>query len=125
MNFTRLNTTIDRINQLILEKENIMKELNNEIKNLKDGKKEIESYMRKYADAEAKEQELLKKYEDIDGEKNTKRTSRRKINAQKTGASVQTNVKKEQLDEQKDVEDVQTVVQNQGKVNDDLKYFNH
>ena len=62
MNFTRLNTTIDRINQLILEKENIMKELNNEIKNLKDGKKEIESYMRKYADAEAKEQELLKKY---------------------------------------------------------------
>ena len=123
MNFTRLNTTIDRINQLILEKENIMKELNNEIKNLKDGKKEIESYMRKYADA--KEQELLKKYEDIDGEKNTKRTSRRKINAQKTEASVQTNVKKEQLDEQKDVEDVQTVVQNQGKVNDDLKYFNH
>ena len=83
MNFTRLNTTIDRINQLILEKENIMKELNNEIKNLKDGKKEIESYMRKYADAEAKEQELLKKYEDIDGEKNTKRTSRRKMNAQK------------------------------------------
>ncbi len=125
MNFTRLNTTIDRINQLILEKENIMKELNNEIKNLKDGKKEIESYMRKYADAEAKEQELLKKYEDIDGEKNTKRTSRRKISAQKTEASVQTNVKKEQLDEQKDVEDVQTVVQNQGKVNDDLKYFNH
>lgn len=125
MNFTRLNTTIDRINQLILEKENIMKELNNEIKNLKDGKKEIESYMRKYADAEAKEQELLKKYEDIDGEKNTKRTSRRKINAQKTEASVKTNVKKEQLDEQKDVEDVQTVVQNQGKVNDDLKYFNH
>ncbi len=125
MNFTRLNTTIDRINQLILEKENIMKELNNEIKNLKDGKKEIESYMRKYADAEAKEQELLKKYEDIDGEKNTKRTSRRKMNAQKADASVQTNVKKEQLDEQKDVEDVQTVVQNQEKVNDDLKYFNH
>lgn len=125
MNFTRLNTTIDRINQLILEKENIMKELNNEIKNLKDGKKEIESYMRKYADAEAKEQELLKKYEDIDGEKNTKRTSRRKMNAQKTEASVQINVKKEQLDEQKDIEDVQTVVQKQEKVNDDLKYFNH
>ena len=125
MNFTRLNTTIDRINQLILEKENIMKELNNEIKNLKDGKKEIESYMRKYADAEAKEQELLKKYEDIDGEKNTKRTSRRKMNAQKTEASAQTNVNKEQLDKQKDVEDVQTVVQNQEKANDDLKYFNH
>lgn len=125
MNFTRLNTTIDRINQLILEKENIMKELNNEIKNLKDGKKEIESYMRKYADAEAKEQELLKKFEDIEGEKNTKRLSRRKINAQKTEASVQANVKKEQLDEQKDIEDVQTVVQNQEKVNDDLKYFNH
>lgn len=125
MNFTRLNTTIDRINQLILEKENIMKELNNEIKNLKDGKKEIESYMRKYADAEAKEQELLKKYEDIDGEKNTKRTSRRKMNAKKTEASVQINVKKEQLDEQKDIEDVQTVAQNQEKANDDLKYFNH
>ena len=122
MNFTRLNTTIDRINQLILEKENIMKELNNEIKNLKDGKKEIESYMRKYANAEAKEQELLKKYEDIDGEKNTKRTSRRKINAE---TSVQTNVNKEQLDKQKDVEDVQTVMQNHEKVNDDLKYFNH
>ena len=125
MNFTRLNTTIDRINQLILEKENIMKELNNEIKNLKDGKKEIESYMRKYADAEAKEQELLKKFEDINGEKNTKRTSRRKINAQKTETSVQTNVNKEQLDKQKDVENVQTVAQNQEKANDDLKYFNH
>ena len=48
-----------------------------------------------------------------------------KTKVQKTETSVQTNVNKEQLDKQKDVEDVQPVVHNQEKVNDDLKYFNH
>lgn len=113
MNFTRLNAKIDRINQLILEKENVMKELNNEIKNLKDGKKEIESYMRKYADAEAKEQELLKKYEDIDAEKKSKRTSKKRCNSHKSETLIQNNVTEKQSDKLKSE-----------TIENDLKYFN-
>ena len=125
MNFTRWNTTIDRINQLILEKENIMKELNNEIKNLKDGKKKLEMYIKKYSNAIAEEQKLLEEFAFIDVDEKPKRSSRRKTKVQKTETSVQTNVNKEQLDKQKDDENVQTVAQNQEKANDDLKYFNH
>lgn len=81
--------------------------------------------MPKYSNAIAEEQKLLEEFAFIDVDEKPKRSSRRKTKVQKTETSVQTNVNKEQLDKQKDVEDVQTVVQNQEKVNDDLKYFNH
>lgn len=82
-------------------------------------------YIKKYSNAIAEEQKLLEEFAFIDVDEKPKRSSRRKTKVQKTENSVQTNVNKEQLDKQKDVENAQTVAQNQEKANDDLKYFNH
>lgn len=125
MSLEILNAKIAKMSEIIAEKENELKELSNDIKDLKDGKKKLEMYIKKYSNAIAEEQKLLEEFAFIDVDEKPKRSSRRKMNAQKTETSVQTNVNKEQLDKQKDVEDVQTVVQNQEKANDDLKYFNH
>ena len=125
MSLEILNAKIAKMSEIIAEKENELKELCNDIKDLKDGKKKLEMYIKKYSNAIAEEQKLLEEFAFIDVDEKPKRSSRRKTNAQKTETSVQTNVNKEQLDKQKDVENVQTVAQNQEKANDDLKYFNH
>ena len=123
MSLEILNAKIAKMSEIIAEKENELKELCNDIKDLKDGKKKLEMYIKKNAIAE--EQKLLEEFAFIDVDEKPKRSSRRKTKVQKTETSVQTNVNKEQLDKQKDVENVQTVAQNQEKANDDLKYFNH
>lgn len=125
MSLKILNAKIAKMSDMIAEKENELKELCNDIKGLKDGKKKLEMYIKKYSNAIAEEQKLLEEFAFIDVDEKPKRSSRRKIKVQKTETSVQTNVNKEQLDRQKDVENVQTVAQNQEKANDDLKYFNH
>lgn len=125
MSLKILNAKIAKMSEMIAEKENELKELCNDIKDLKDGKKKLEMYIKKYSNAIAEEQKLLEEFAFIDVDEKPKRSSRRKTKVQKTETSVQTNVNKEQLDKQKDVEDVQPVVHNQEKVNDDLKYFNY
>lgn len=125
MSLEILNAKIAKMSEIIAEKENELKELSNDIKDLKDGKKKLEMYIKKYSNAIAEEQKLLEEFAFIDVDEKPKRSSRRKTKVQKTETSAQTNVNKEQLDKQKDVEDVQTVVQNQEKANNDLKYFNH
>ena len=125
MSLKILNAKIAKMSDMIAEKENELKELCNDIKGLKDGKKKLEMYIKKYSNAIAEQQKLLEEFAFIDVDEKPKRSSRRKIKVQKTETSVQTNVNKEQLDRQKDVENVQTVAQNQEKANDDLKYFNH
>lgn len=124
MSLEILNAKIAKMSEIIAEKENELKELCNDIKDLKDGKKKLEMYIKKYSNAIAEEQKLLEEFAFIDVDEKPKRSSREN-KVQKTETSVQTNVNKEQLDKQKDVEDVQPVVHNQEKVNDDLKYFNH